>query len=195
MAHLFEPFYTTKAPGKGTGLGLAQVYGIVKQHEGCINVESKQGVGTTFTICLPSLMVQDVRFALDSDDLLKIGQGETILVVEDAAATREAVVQSLIQLNYETVVAENGLIALEILEEKKQDIDLILSDVVMPVMGGKALLEILQETGVNLPVVMMTGHLMDVAPHDLQEYDIVDLLVKPLSLTKLSNVLADALAS
>jgi two-component system cell cycle sensor histidine kinase/response regulator CckA len=194
LDHLFEPFYTTKEPGKGTGLGLAQVYGIVKQHGGHICVESEIGHGTTFKIYLPALTVESSPVVIDSETILKMGQGETILVVEDDEATRDAIIQSLDQLDYKTVVAENGQMALEILDTSQDDIDLVLSDVVMPKLGGTLMLEAFQERGIQLPVVMMTGHMMDVTLPELNKYGIVDFLLKPISLTRLSNVLADVFA-
>jgi len=114
LPHIFEPFFTTKAAGGGTGLGLAQVYGIVKQHEGNIDVTSELGRGTAFTIYLPALSVSGPCSGAEAAAALVRGKGETLLVVEDNPVTRAALVESLEQLNYRVLEAENGRIALEL---------------------------------------------------------------------------------
>ena len=195
LPRIFDPFFTTKAPGKGTGLGLAQVYGIVKQHDGEIDVESRMGHGTTFSIYLPALPVK-YEGAPDQEALpLKTGNGETILVVEDNAATREALTGSLQWLNYRTLEAANGLEALALVErrlaraaiEPGHGIDLVVSDAVMPEMGGEALSDELRERDPALKVLLLTGHPLS------EEFQALSAQPKPRSLEHLSHMVWRAL--
>jgi PAS domain S-box-containing protein len=208
LPHIFDPFFTTKAPGEGSGLGLAQVHGIVKQHEGEIGVQSpstgsgQEGHGTTFTIYLPALPVhQPEAPALELLALAK-GQGETILVVEDNQATRQALVDSLELLNYRTLEAADGREALEILERQTSEVSedfrslgvaLVLSDVVMPEMGGVALFHALRQRDLMVKVVLLTGHPLEEEMESLRTQGLSDWLPKPLNLEQLSKVLALAL--
>jgi len=197
LPHVFDPFFTTKAPGRGTGLGLAQVHGIVTQHEGYIDVESQLGHGTTFTIYLPALAVDSAEplaiAALKERPSFAKGQAETILVVEDDRITREALVDSLVLLNYRTLEAAEGREALAILEEYGDEIALVLSDVVMPGMGGIALLHTLRERGLMAGVVMLTGHPLEKELENLRAQEMIDWLLKPPSLEQLAEVVARAL--
>jgi signal transduction histidine kinase len=197
LPHVFDPFFTTKAPGKGTGLGLAQVYGIVTQHKGHIDVESQEGQGTTFTIYLPTLPVRPAEApALEMVDLIE-GQGETVLVVEDNAFTRRALVESLELLNYQVREAGSGQEALEILERSDNEAEqvmLVLSDVVMPRMGGIALLKSMRERGLKVHVVLLTGHPLEKELEHLRADGtislLVDWLLKPVTLERLAEVVA-----
>jgi len=199
LPHIFDPFFTTKAPGGGSGLGLAQVYGIVKQHEGEIGVQSQVGQGTTFTIHLPALPVHPAEAPARELPALTEGQGETILVVEDDAAVRKALVDSLELLNYRVLAAANGREALAILERQTSEVSedfrslgiaLVLSDVVMPGMGGIALLQALKERGLAVRVVMLTGHPLEEELESLRAQGMIDWLLKPPSLERLAEVLA-----
>ncbi len=201
LPHIFDPFFTTKGPGEGSGLGLAQVHGIVKQHEGEIDVQSQMGQGTTFTIYLPALPVHPAEaVTLELPALLK-GQGETILVVEDNWTTRKVLVESLELLNYRALEAADGRGALAILERHDDDpstgsgqgVVLVLSDVVMPGMGGVALLHALRQMGLAVPVVMLTGHSLERELEELRSQGMSDWLPKPPSLEQLAQVVARAL--
>jgi len=189
LPHIFDPFYTTKEPGPGTGLGLAQVYGIVGMHDGQIRVETQEGAGTTFTIYLPAMMVTPPAEPDAGVRELATGQGQTILVVEDSPTTRQALADSLMALNYQVDVAENGQQALAILEERPEEIALVLSDVVMPGMGGIDLIEAMQEQGLKTPVVLLTGHPLKKDWVNLK----VDWILKPPSLETLARAIAQAL--
>ncbi len=181
LTHLFEPFFTTKAPGEGTGLGLAQVYGIVKQHSGYIDVTSQRGTGTTFIIYLPASELQ-ARAGLSDFSVQAInGDGETILVVEDDEATRNAVTEILESLKYRVISAEAGKQALEIYDQDPDGIDLILSDLVMPDMGGRALYEVLSQKHEGVKVVLMTGYPLGVETRELLDRRKVAWLQKPFS--------------
>jgi len=189
LPHIFDPFFTTKEPGAGTGLGLAQVYGIVGMHDGQIRVEAPVGAGTTFTIYLPAIVTAPVEKPDTGAVELVTGQGQTILVVEDSPPTRQALADSLRALDYRVEVAENGHQALTILEEHPEEIALILSDVVMPGMGGLDLVEAIQQRGIDTRVVLLTGHPLKEDWTHLK----VDWLLKPPSLEALAQVIAQAL--
>jgi two-component system cell cycle sensor histidine kinase/response regulator CckA len=195
LPHVFDPFFSTKAPGEGSGLGLAQVHGIVGQHEGHIDVESQPGQGTTFTIYLPALPMRPQEpLALEMSTLIK-GQGETILVVEDDVVVRETMVDSLELLNYRVLEAANGQEALALLEQRGDEIALVLSDVVMPEMGGVALLHALRERGLEVGMVLMTGHSLERKMESLRAQGMIDWLPKPPDLEQLAKVVARALGN
>ena len=157
VARIYEPFFTTKQPGKGTGLGLAQIYGIVKQHDGYIDVESEVGKGTSFTIYLPQA-IEEVTHVEEQETTLSRGLGETILVVEDDPQVGTVVKEMLEQLNYRVVTASNGREALEVYDTQRDQIGLVLTDVVMPDMGGLDLFEALKKKDPKILVVVMTGY-------------------------------------
>jgi PAS domain S-box-containing protein len=195
LPHIYDPFFTTKDPGKGYGLGLAQVHGIVRQHAGFIDVESKLGEGTTFSIYLPALpdhVARDTSLGSEPPELIR-GAGETILVVEDDPATRSALLDSLELLNYQGMTAVNGREALEILAQHNHDIALVLSDVVMPEMGGIALLHTIRKRGWEINVVLLTGHPLEQKLERLE--GLVAWLQKPPSLEQLADVIARGLES
>jgi CheY-like chemotaxis protein len=190
LPHIFEPFFTTRAP-MGSGLGLAQVHGIVAQHDGAIDVESNPGQGTTFTIYLPALPkpeLEQTASRLDQMPPLPRGHGEAILVVEDDDVVRSVLAESLEMLNYRVLEAADGVEALALLEQRGDEIEMVLSDVVMPEMGGIALLRILRERGLTVPVVMLTGHPMERRLEDLKVQGEIDWLSKPSSLEHLADV-------
>ena len=196
LAHIFEPFFTTKQVGAGTGLGLAQVYGIVQQHEGHIDVRTEIGQGTTFLLYFPALTLNDnVVETSERDELLQLGQGQKILLVEDNQVTRKALKESLAQLNYDVLAVTNGRFALEVLATEAADIDLVLSDVVMPEMGGVALFHAMQERNLTIPIVLLTGHPLSKEMENLQQMGLAGWLTKPTDLVDLSYLLADVLAS
>ncbi len=193
LPHIFEPFFTTRAP-LGSGLGLAQVHGIVGQHGGRIDVDTRLGQGATFTIYLPALSISGELFTGPSTSLSPLsGQGQTVLVVEDNAVVRKVLVESLETLNYRAMEATNGQEALAMLEQHGDEIDLLLSDVVMPVMGGKALLYALRERGLMVPVVMLTGHPLKKEMEELRMQGMADWLSKPPQLEELAQALARVL--
>jgi PAS domain S-box-containing protein len=186
--HLFEPFFTTKPPGEGTGLGLAQVFGIVKQHEGHIDVKSQLGVGTTFEIYLPELPISALSGIISEDVSTLKGRKETILVVEDDEAMREALVEMLELMDYHVFSAKDGRDALQCFE-KERGIHLVLSDLVMPEMGGVALYETLKEHYPSVKMVMMTGYPLAERGKDLIEKGIVAWIQKPLDADTLARTI------
>ena len=155
--HIFEPFYTTKDPTRGTGLGLAIVYGIVENHQGHIVCESRLGEGTTFKIYLPARQLEmEMARAIKSEEPLKSG-AETILIVEDEKAIRKLAEQILTKFGYTALTASDGESALEIYRQKKEHIDLVMLDLIMPGMGGIKCLEKLHKSNPDVKVVIASG--------------------------------------
>ncbi|MFN2285888.1 MAG: response regulator, partial [Anaerolineae bacterium] len=179
--------------GKGSGLGLAQVYGIVVSHDGWIDVKSQVGVGTTFSIYLPALGVPEVAASPSLPEALPMGHGETILVVEDNPITRVAIVSALEMLQYHALEAANGKDALEIFAQHSTEIALVLSDLVMPEMGGKALAAALQERAPHMHMVVMSGHPLGMEMDGLRDSGVVACVQKPPGLQELAEALAEAL--
>jgi signal transduction histidine kinase/ActR/RegA family two-component response regulator len=157
LEHIFEPFFTTKEPGKGTGLGLATVYGIVKQSRGHINVYSELGLGTTFKVYFPSLDKSVPLPATRHVGAAPKGDG-TILLVEDEAPLRVLAAESLKRLGYTVIQAGNGLEALAVADQHSGNIDIVVTDVVMPRMGGPELVEKLRQKRDGLAVIFMSGY-------------------------------------
>lgn len=198
LPHIFEPFFTTKGPGEGSGLGLAQVYGIVGQHGGRINVDTEVGKGTTFHIYLPALEQSAPRSSQPETATIPQGQGELVLLVEDEATVRAALAAGLEQLNYRVLTVANGKEALAVMEKQGKNVALVLTDMVMPTMGGLALFHALRERGWKTPVILLTGHLLTGHPMTkeldaLHDQGLVACLTKPPDLGQLAQVLADAL--
>jgi CheY-like chemotaxis protein len=187
---IFEPFFTTKERGQGTGLGLSQVYGIVKQHRGFIDLQTEPGVGTTFHVYLPVFEAGETE-EVEEDSSVAYGRGETILLVEDHESLAEAGRQILEAQGYRTLAAINGRQALEMLDGI--GVDLVITDVVMPVMGGKALMLALSETHPDLPVLAVTGYTLEEEIEKLREAGFSDVLHKPFDASALARAVRRAL--
>ena len=157
LAKIFDPFFTTKEPGKGTGLGLAMVYGFVQQSGGFLEVETEVGQGTTFRILLPTAEGEpSIDAAVIDDDCF--GQGETVLLVEDDEAILRLIRKTLEDLGYKVLTATNGMEALEVEMGHDGPLDLVLSDMVMPILGGLELKDMIAATRPGAPVVFMSGY-------------------------------------
>jgi CheY-like chemotaxis protein len=195
LQRIFEPFFTTKEVGRGTGLGLAQVHGIVQQHDGCIDVETREGQGTTFSLYFPILETGERNAILPATVSLPQGHGQLILLVEDDLATRQALIDSLALLNYRVIQAANGREALTILDTRANEIGLVLSDMVMPEMGGVALTHAMRQQKLPIPIILMSGHPLEKEWQASEQLDLAGLLPKPPSLIKLSRLLAKALST
>jgi PAS domain S-box-containing protein len=193
LPHIFDPFFTTKAPEQGTGLGLAQVHGIVEQHGGHIHVKSQMGHGTTFALYLPALQTPAVEPLKLETEPLERGHGETILVVEDKQATREAVASTLQSLGYRVLVAADGQKALPIFEQHGHEITLVLSDLVMPGISGTELFRALKQQDQDVKIVAMTGYPLQEENQDLSRENVVGWLRKPLSVEQLARAIKRAL--
>ncbi|GJM40168.1 MAG: hypothetical protein DHS20C20_04500 [Ardenticatenaceae bacterium] len=194
ISRIFEPFFTTKSAGAGSGLGLSQVAGIVDQHGGHLIVESEHGIGTTFSIFLPPVaFTSDVQHVEDTA-VIPQGNRETLLIVEDDDAIREALADTVLQLNYQVVTAANGRQAFALLEKGEKKIDLVISDLIMPEMGGQALFHAIQQKGIVLPVILLSGYPLKGDLLKLQEQGIAGWLLKPPNFSKLAQLLSQSLA-
>lgn len=196
LPHIFEPFYTTKEKGKGTGLGLATVYGIVKQSGGFIWVYSELGIGTTFRIYFPRVetgarRASDVYGAHATVDL----QGsETVLLVEDENAVRHPASEFLKRCGYTVIEAKDGLQAVEAVSRHKGPIDLIVTDVVMPGMSGGQLAELLAEKYPEMKVLFVSGYSQNVVlGHNILNVQ-TNFLQKPFTLKSLAAKIREVLA-
>jgi CheY-like chemotaxis protein len=156
-AQIFEPFFTTKEPGKGTGLGLSTVYGIVKQSRGHITVYSELGVGTSFKVYLPAIERPATAPQSQPDAILPKGHG-TVLLAEDEAALRTLAAETLKRLGYHVLPAGNGLEALVAADQHSGKIDIVVTDIVMPRMGGPELVEKLRRKRPEVHVIYMSGY-------------------------------------
>lgn len=192
QAHLFEPFFTTKGL-EGTGLGLAQVYGIVKQHGGYIGVDTELGRGTTFRIYLP-VCNSDEDTSAEAQEALSIpkGSGEIILLVEDEEKVRKANQMMLESLGYQVLTAGNGKEGLAAYQSTDR-IDLVLTDMVMPEMGGKELVQEFQRTNPNVKILIMTGYAMQESLQELQDAGFTSIIYKPLDASALAKAVHQAL--
>ena len=190
LSHIFEPFFTTKPVGKGSGLGLATVYGIAKQHQGWVEVESQPGQGSIFRVFIPASHVQPQVEPVPSASEPVRGGSETILVVEDEETVREFVVEVLRRHGYQTIVAESGPQALERWTENRGKIHLLLTDMVMPGgLTGREVGERLLAQDPALKVVYSSGYSPGMAGKDLAVFKQQNFLPKPYCPAKLLEVL------
>ena len=185
MAHLFEPFFTTKAVGQGTGLGLATIYGIVKQNQGFINVYSELGEGTTFKIYLPRKNAEVKAESIAAKQPIPRG-AETVLVVEDEPTILRLAQMSLQRLGYRVLTASTPGEALRISAETESKIDLLISDVVMPEMNGRVLRDRLLQQRPELVTLFMSGYTANVVVHRGVVEEGIELLQKPFSIRDLA---------
>lgn len=189
---IYEPFFTTKPEGKGTGLGLSMVYGIVKQNNGSIYATSKYGQGTCFDIYWPeSSDIQQTEVIEEKEVQFK--GGETILIVEDDESVREIAAATLKSVGYNTLEATNGKEALEYLKSKDKNVSLILSDVVMPEMGGKELAKKVKKQFSNIKILFSSGYAEDQIAESGILNDDVDFITKPYALQALQKKVREIL--
>lgn len=194
---IFQPFFTTKKVGEGTGLGLSTVYGIVKQTGGYIFVDSEEGMGTTFNIYLP--IHHAVESEKEAPTIVEVemhkdltGQ-ETILLVEDEAPVRLFAKRALENKGYEVLIADSGETAMEVLEQYDGHIDLLISDIIMPGVDGPSLARTIKADRPDLKIIFMSGYAEEEYREQLSEF-VCEFLPKPFSLVKLAEVVKDSLA-
>ena len=194
LPQIFEPFFTTKAIGKGTGLGLATIFGIVQQHQGWINVYSEIGHGTTFRIYLPRLAREAVLQPSPPAPPAMRGGHETILLAEDDPALRAAVRRTLAHVGYHILEAPTGVQALEIWRQNRDEIGLLLTDLMMPDgMTGEVLAQRILQENPDLKVIYMSGYSAEVASKDFSMQEGVNFLNKPFTAQKLTQTIRGCL--
>ena len=193
LTHIFEPFFTTKEQGKGTGLGLATVFGIAKQHGGHVNVYSETGLGSTFTLYFPRLAEAGVQEAEELEESVSVTpeHNATILLVENSAMVREMVSELLADQGYRILIAEAPGKALAIMEQHGDEIDLLLSDVIMPEMNGLALYDELRQMRPDLKVLFMSGYSENIVSHQNILVDNLNYIQKPFSSRALFAKISD----
>jgi two-component system, cell cycle sensor histidine kinase and response regulator CckA len=185
IEHVFEPFYTTKAAGKGTGLGLATVYGIVRQHDGLIHLHSEVGRGTTFQVYLPIAKAFGPKAAAETRAPSADGGSELILVAEDDELVRELTVQTLEKAGYRLVVARDGAEAVELFEDRAEEIAMAILDVMMPKKNGRVVLDEIHKLRPGLPALFISGYSSEALESTTIPDDSYELLEKPFGHTDL----------
>ncbi len=194
MSHIFDPFFTTKPKGKGTGLGLSTVFGIVKQSGGHIFVESEPGEGTTFRILLPTVAAElPPSEKVENRAVNVMTAGGTILVVEDDASVRRLAKRILERAGYQVLEASNGKDALEVAATRASELDLVLTDVVMPEMGGVRLGRLLRERHPGLKVIFASGYSEEGLPAEING-ETVALLRKPFTPEELLGLIGKTIS-
>jgi PAS domain S-box-containing protein len=190
IEHIFEPFYTTKDMGRGSGLGLAVVYGIVQQNKASIHVESVPGEGTTFHVYFPALNLSDDEVEPDPVTLERFrGQGETLLLVEDAKTVRLYLEEVLTRYGYRVLSAADAAGALEVFRDFRDEIRLVFSDVVLPDQTGIRLVETILSEKPRIPVVYTSGYLGDRSHGEEIEKKNIPFLQKPFTLYQVLKII------
>ncbi|HEY6763658.1 MAG TPA: PAS domain S-box protein [Candidatus Sulfotelmatobacter sp.] len=193
QARIFEPFFTTKEKGKGTGLGLSTVYGIVKQSGGYVIVQSEPGCGTTFNIYLPQVEEAAEARGATPASRTPAGGSETVLLVEDEESVRELVRETLLAKGYRVLEAENGQAGLEVAARHAGEIDLVITDVVMPQLGGRELAQQLLKLRPQLKVLYLSGYTEDAIVSEGTIESGKAFLQKPFTLQCLSRKVREVL--
>lgn len=188
LNRVFEPFFTTKGKGKGTGLGLAMVYGIVKQHNGVLDIESDIGVGTTFKIYFPGMEGEEVRqFKEEESDAedVDLSGNETILIAEDEGAVRSFLKDSIEKFGYTVILSNDGEEAIEKYRQYKDNIDLILLDVVMPRKNGKEVYATIKKEDAGAKIIFMSGYTQNILTSKGVYAEELEFIPKPLEIKRL----------
>jgi len=184
---IFEPFFTTKEPGRGTGLGLAMVYGSIKAHDGSITVESEPGRGTTFRILLPAAHEAEVTDAADEEVISGSGR---VLIVDDEEILRAIGRAMLESMGYDVLLAVNGREAVDLFKKMPEEIDLVILDMIMPVMGGKETLAELKKIRSDCRILVASGFARESELSEMKKLGINGSIRKPFRLAELSRAIA-----
>ena len=191
IERIFEPFFTTKDVGKGTGLGLASAYGIIKNHNGIIRVYSEKNHGTTFNIYLPASDFEKVQDIEISSEMVK--GNEAILLVDDEKSTIQVEKLMLRELGYQVVPALSGKEAIELYKEKMVDLDLVALDMIMPEMNGKDTYDALKKINPEVKVLLVSGYSLNKQIEELMEKGCNGFIQKPFDIKQLSHKLREVL--
>ncbi len=193
LPHIFEPFFTTKMLGKGSGLGLATCYGIIKQNDGNIYVESTLGEGTMFTVMLPRAGQDEGNFDATDESTEINGGSETLLIAEDEESVRKMIHRVLGQYGYTVVESSHGEEGLRVAETMEKRPDLLITDLIMPQMGGKELSEKLRAKYPDLPVIFMSGYTDDnIIKKNVKEH-LFDFIHKPFTPNEIARKVREVL--
>jgi CheY-like chemotaxis protein len=190
-ARVFEPFFTTKELGRGTGLGLASAYGIIKNHGGFITVESKKDLGTSFMIYLPASK-KEVEDECVSKGEVKKGR-ETILLIDDEDMILDIGAKMLERLGYKVITATGGRQGLEIYEKNRDKIDLVILDMIMPDFGGKKTFENLRRINQFVRVLLSSGYSLNSQAEEIMQSGCKGFIQKPFTMVELSNKIREIL--
>jgi PAS domain S-box-containing protein len=190
---IFDPFFTTKEMGRGTGLGLSSAYGIIKGHNGIINVYSEKGQGTTFTIYLPASDKEVIKELEVSEDIIR-GEGG-ILLVDDEDVITDVGKEILELLGYRVFIAKSGKEAIEIYNARRGEIDLVILDMIMPGMGGSETFDVLKSINHRIKVILSSGYSIDVRPIKMLERGCDGFIQKPYSMNTLSQKIREVLVN
>ena len=195
LGRIFEPFFTTKEPGKGTGLGLSTVLSIVKAHHGFVEVVSEVGKGTIFEVYLPATTKADSEVIKSAAPVMQMGRGEIILLVDDEAAVLEITKTTLEAFNYRVITAKDGAEALILYQQRVGEIDVVITDMEMPVMDGEALVREIRKTAPNAKVVCISGLEAEAKGMDMSHLKPQAFLTKPYSTETLLTALHQVVTS
>ncbi|MCK9459778.1 MAG: response regulator [Proteobacteria bacterium] len=189
LERVFEPFFTTKDPQRGTGLGLAMVYGTVKNHGGAVLIDSKRGAGTRATIHLPLARGGElpVRISGIFPTVHAADAAGTILLVDDEEMIRRSVKRALVRLGYEVVLAGNGLEALELIRSRRRELSLVILDLLMPVMGGEEAFHKIRALDPDLPILIASGYAEEEKVEALLAAGARGFVEKPFDLARISE--------
>jgi len=193
IEHIFEPFFTTKETGKGTGLGLAMVYGIVKNHGGYITCESEQGRGATFKIYFPVIELENEVTKPKETEVPIIGGNETILLVDDENSICELGKETLSKVGYRVLTVPDGERALEIYSRASSQVDLVVLDLIMPGIGGKRCLDGLLKLNPRAKVLISSGYSSDGAISEALEAGAKGFVAKPYEVKQILKVIREVL--
>jgi PAS domain S-box-containing protein len=192
VQHIFEPFFTTKGEGKGTGLGLAMVYGIMKHHEGFINCKSEPNKGTTFRIYFP-VVPMELEEDLEQESAVPQGGSETILLVDDEESLCDIGSQILTRAGYTVLTATNGRDAIDLYRNQRGDISLVILDLIMPEMGGKECFQELAKIDSKVKVILSSGFLSNRTSEETRVFGFRGLVEKPYNMRELLGMVRDVL--
>jgi CheY-like chemotaxis protein len=191
LQRVFDPFFTTKEKGRGTGLGLASAYGILKNHDGIISVYSEKGEGTTFNLFLPRSEKEIAEKKGTNEEVLR--GSETLLLVDDEAMIIEVGKKVLDTLGYKVMVAKSGREALDIYEDNKSHIDLVILDMIMPGMGGGDAYDELKKVNPDVKVLLSSGYSINEQAHAILDRGCHGFIQKPFNMRQLSQKLREIL--